>query len=152
MSNVGWLVTQKFATLVPDPNRLRAVVGAVRLHTSSWPPFAGLFLIPRNKDDMCDGRTTTATVLTATAATTLALRVCLRFSSQPKSQDDEGGYLHNVYFAEQVDTGKACVTCQDTICQDLLRKATLPGQARRPCLSEEWRHAHHLCTESCVID
>ena len=45
-------------------HRLRAVVGAARLHgklcvtcqhTSSWPPSAGLSVIPRNKDDMGDG-------------------------------------------------------------------------------------------------
>ena len=37
------------------------------------------------------------------------------------------------YFPKRLDTGKSCVICQDTS-----HKATLPGQARRPCLSEEW--------------
>ena len=53
-------------------------------HTSSRPPIAGLFVTPRNKDDMGDGvptdqlcRTTTATVVTATAKVTLSLRACL---------------------------------------------------------------------------
>ena len=43
-------------------------------------------------------------------------------------------------------TGKPRVICQDTS-----HKATLPGQARRPCLSEEWPvtgETHTICARS----
>ena len=63
VSNVGWHVTQKFVILVPDP--IGFTPWPVQLdpgepcdicqHTSSRPLFAGLFVTPRNKDDMGDG-------------------------------------------------------------------------------------------------
>ena len=63
MSNVGWHVTQKFVILVPDP--IAFAPWPVLLdpgepcdicqHTSFRPLFAGLFVTPRNKDDMGDG-------------------------------------------------------------------------------------------------
>ena len=63
MSNVGWHVTQKFVILVPDP------IGFgpwpvlldpgepcdICQYTSFRPLLAGLFVTPRNKDDMGDG-------------------------------------------------------------------------------------------------
>ena len=74
-------------------------------------------------------RTTTATVLTATATVMLSLRVCLCFSSQPLSQDDDGGCLPQCLLPPAARHGQPSVTCQDTICQDTFHKATLPGQA-----------------------
>ena len=50
--------------------------------------------------------TTTVTALTATAATTLSLRVLLVSTT--------AGTFHNVYFPKQLGTSKPCVTFQDT--------------------------------------
>ena len=88
LTSMGWLTVHEFVILVPDP--IAFVPGwsepcDICQRTSSRPPFAGLFVTPRNKDDMGDGvpqtncRTTTATVLTATATVTLSLRACLWF-------------------------------------------------------------------------
>ena len=63
MSNVGWLVTQKFVILVPDPIAFAprpALLDPgepceICQYTSFWLPFAGLFVTPRNKDDTGDG-------------------------------------------------------------------------------------------------
>ena len=52
-------------------------------------------------------RTTTATVLTATAGATLSLRVCLYFSSQPLSQDDDGGCLRQCLLPKAARHGQA---------------------------------------------
>ena len=62
MSNEGWHVTQKFVILVPDPIGFApwpvlldpGVPCDICQHTSSPPLFAGLFVTPRNKDDMGD--------------------------------------------------------------------------------------------------
>ena len=64
MSNVGWLLTEKFVILVPDPivfapwsvlYGCTASFCDICQHTSSRPPFAGLSVAPWNKDDMGDG-------------------------------------------------------------------------------------------------
>ena len=63
MSNVGWHVTQKFVILVPDPIAFAprpALLDEgepcdICQYTSFRPLFAGLFVTPRNKDDMGDG-------------------------------------------------------------------------------------------------
>ena len=60
MSNVGWHVTQKFVTLVPDsigfaPWLVLLDPGEpwdICQYTSFPPLFAGFFVTPRNKDDM----------------------------------------------------------------------------------------------------
>ena len=57
MNNVGWLVTQKFVILVPDPIGFAPWLVLldpgedICQHTSSRPLFAALFVTPRNKDD-----------------------------------------------------------------------------------------------------
>ena len=71
-----------------------------------------------------NNHTTTGTGLTATAAITLSLRVCLRFSSQTSSKTTRAGTFHIVCLPKQLDTGKPCVTCQDTS-----RYVTLRGRA-----------------------
>ena len=54
-----------------------------------------------------NGRTTTVTEMTATAAATLSLRVCLCFSSQPLPQDDDGGYLPRCLLPQAARHGQA---------------------------------------------
>ena len=73
-----------------------------------------------------NGRTTIVTVLTATTAATLSLRVCvcLRISSQPLHKTTAAGTFQNVYVPKQFGTGTPCVICQDTP-----HNATFPGQA-----------------------
>ena len=63
MSNVGWLVPQKFVILVPDPIAFAprpALLDPgepcdICQYTSFRPPIAGLSAAPWNKDDMGDG-------------------------------------------------------------------------------------------------
>ena len=98
MSNVGWLVTQKFVILVPDP-----------IFFAPWSVLYGctanFVTVVLHQDTLFQLRiartmaftrincnTTTVVVLTATAASPLSLRVCKCFSSQPSSQGDHGGY------------------------------------------------------------
>ena len=57
-TSMGWLTVREFVILVPDPIAFAPGPGEpcdICHHTSSRPPFAGLLVTPRNKDDMGDG-------------------------------------------------------------------------------------------------
>ena len=97
-------MTQKFVILVPDP--IVYAPWSVLLDCTTCfvslvnTPFAGLFVIPRNKDDMGDGVPMDQLSHNHCDCTDSHCRshivapcVCLCFSSQPLSQDDGGGYL-----------------------------------------------------------
>ena len=91
MSNEGWLVTQKFVILVPDPIAFAprpALLDPgepfdICQYTSSDLPLRGFLSHHGTKTTRAmafpgiNCRTTTATVLTATATVTLSLRACL---------------------------------------------------------------------------
>ena len=91
MSNVGWHVTQKFVILVPDPIAFAPRPALLDpgepcdtcQYTSFRPPIAGFPSHRGTKTTWAmafpriNCRTTTATVLTATATVTLSLRACL---------------------------------------------------------------------------
>ena len=139
LSNVGWLVTQKFVILVPDPIvhapwsvLLDCTASFVSLvNTSSLPPFAGLYVKPRIKDDMGDGVPTdqlshkhcdcadshckshivascVIVLLVPTAITRRRRRVPSTMSTSPSS------------------SARASLV---SFCQDTSRKGTLPGRA-----------------------
>ena len=78
------------------------------------------------------------TVLTATVAATLSLRVCTCFSSQPSSQGDHGGCFPRCLLLQAARHG-LCVTCQHTS-----HKVTFPGQAAQDRRYQQ-PVAHALC-------
>ena len=125
LCNFGWLTTQKFVILVPDPIvfapwsvLLDCTASFVRTRSRHIfrASFCGAFLwyTMRNKDDMDDGVPTDQRSHNHCDCTdchcsshSVASCVCLRISSQPLSQDDGGGYLPQCLRPQAVRHGHA---------------------------------------------
>ena len=107
LCSLGWLATQKFVILVPDPIHLPSLP----LRSFLWYRGTRRLWAMGSHGPRTNCRTTTATVLTATAGATLSLRVRLCFSLVPTAikKTTTAGTFHNVYFPKQLDTSKPCV-------------------------------------------
>ena len=122
-------------------HRLRAVVGAARLHgelcvtcqhTSSQPPFAGLLVILRNNDDMGDGVPTDQLSHNHCESTDRHCRSHIVAScafvllARPNryQKTTTAGTFHTVYFTKQLDTSKPCVFLSRHISQSYPPRAS----------------------------
>ena len=135
LCNVGWLTTQKFVILVPDPIVL-APWSVLYGCTASFVTTRSRHIFPTSA--FCDTtrmtwamasprincNTTTVTVLAASAATTLSLRVCVLLVSTLITWRPRRVPSTMSTSPSSSAWGQPCVICQDTS-----HKATLSGRA-----------------------
>ena len=147
LCSVGWLSTQNFVTLVPDPI-VFAPWSVLHGCTASFVRTRSRYISPAslcgalwwytttNKDDMGDGVPTDQQSHHHCDWTDSPLQqplchfVCVCASRpKPLSQDDGGGDLAQCPRPKHFGTGSPCVTCHDTS-----HNASLPGRA-----AEDWQ-------------
>ena len=77
------------------------------VNTSSWPPFAGLFVIPRNKDDTGDGVPTDQLSHNHCDCTDIVSSCACASRPNRYHKTTTAGTFHNVYFSQAARHGQA---------------------------------------------